>query len=140
VSAPAEDNRDDADAATPADDPAATPAEDPAAPSVGPTPAEVGREHAEFHARADAVGVGASVTRSDFENGERFWECIVTDGREWHYIRIYGDDVGAFPPFSDEDIEAAVERFALSFPEAYRLRALLNANPLHLDPNGEIRD
>jgi hypothetical protein len=104
------------------------------------TPAEDSREHAEFHAHEDAVGVGASLARSGFEDGERVWDCIVTDGREWHHIRIQGVGLTPFPPFSGEDIEAAVERFALGFPAPYRLRGLLNANPLHLDANGEIHD
>ena len=104
------------------------------------SPVEEFVEHARFHAARSRSGVGAAVTRSTFENGERIWDCIVTDGREWHYIRVLGDDVGPFPGVSSEDIEEAIDRFAETLPADYRLRHLLNANPLHLSRDGEVHD
>jgi hypothetical protein len=104
------------------------------------SPVEEFLKHAVFHAERSRSGIGAAVTRSRFENGERIWDCIVTDGREWHYIRVLGDEVGPFPAVSSEDIEEAIDRFAVTLPAAYRLRHLLNANPLHLKRDGEVQD
>ena len=97
-------------------------------------------KHAELHAERSRSGIGAAVTRSTFENGERIWDCVVTDGREWHYIRVLGDGVGPFPDVSSEDMEDAIDRFAATLPAGYRLRHLLNANPLHLERDGEVHD
>jgi hypothetical protein len=96
--------------------------------------------HAAFNARESATGVGAAVVRSGYQDGEHFWECVVSDGREWHYIRVIGLDVGRAPDLSSEDIEQGIERFAATFPESDRLRAVLNANPLHVDRQGTVTD
>jgi hypothetical protein len=96
--------------------------------------------HADFHARERPSGIGASVTNSSFEAGEHIWDAVVTDGHEWHYIRLVGSDLGPYPPLSTEDIEEAIERFAGTLPERYRIRHLLNANPLHVDREGNVRD
>ena len=34
--------------------------------------------------------IGAAVVRSTSNESEHVWEAIVTDGREWHYIRVLG--------------------------------------------------
>jgi hypothetical protein len=96
--------------------------------------------HAQFHARDSPSGIGAAVVRSTFEGGHRLWDCIVTDGGEWHYLRVLGDEVGPFPDFSVEDIELAIERFASTLPTPSRIRHLQSANPLHLRRDGEVRD
>jgi hypothetical protein len=74
------------------------------------TPASDRREHAEFQARESPTGIGAAVVRSDFEDDEHVWECIVTNGREWRYVRVLGTDLGPFPNISAEDIEQGIER------------------------------
>lgn len=104
------------------------------------SPVEEYLERATFHAQRSRSGIGATVTRSTFENGERIWDCVVTDGREWRYIRVLGDDVGPFPDISSEDIKEAIDRFADTLPADYRLRHLLSANPLHLSRDGEVHD
>jgi hypothetical protein len=40
----------------------------------------------------------------------------------------------------NEDIVAEIDRSAARLPSADRMRALLNANPLHVDRDGEISD
>ena len=105
-----------------------------------PSPIDTFRAHAAFHARQSASGIGAAVIRSSFENGVHRWECIVTDGVEFHYVYVLGPDLGPHPDLSSEDIEQAIERFAATFPEQARMRGLLNANPLHIDRHGVIRD
>jgi hypothetical protein len=102
--------------------------------------AEDYRMHAEFHARESRAGIGAAVLFSAFEDGRHVWDCIVSDGREWHYIRVLGPDLGPYPNLSGEDVEQAVERFAETLPAQDRLRHLLNANPLHIDRDGNARD
>lgn len=97
-------------------------------------------EHAKFHAQRSRSGIGAAVTMSRLEHGTRIWDCVVTDGREWHYVRVVGDSVGPFPGVSSEDIEEAIDRFAATLPADHRLTHLLNANPLHLNRDGEVRD
>jgi hypothetical protein len=104
------------------------------------SPAEYYRRHAEFHARVNPSGVGSAVARSTFENGDRVWDCIVDDGHEWHYVRVLSCDLGPFPNLGSEDIEDAIERFARTLPAPYRIRHLLNANPLHLGRDGNVRD
>jgi hypothetical protein len=96
--------------------------------------------HAKFHARLSASGLGAATARSGYEDGERFWDCVVVDGREWCYIRVLGRDLGPFESVPTEDIEAAIDRFAATLPPKYRLRALLNTNPLHVSRSGEVHD
>ncbi|MGZ4249120.1 MAG: hypothetical protein ACXVUE_12550 [Solirubrobacteraceae bacterium] len=97
------------------------------------------RAHAEFHARESPTGIGAAVVKSSVEAGERVWECIVTDGREWHYVRVVGVDLPPFPNISSEQVEEGIERFAATLPQD-RLRHLLNANPLHIDADGAVSD
>lgn len=103
-------------------------------------PTEGHRAHAAFHARESPVGIGPAVVRSYIREGDRVWDCIVTDGREWHYIRVIGDDLGPFPALSPEDVEEGIARFAATFPAEYRLRWILNANPLHVSRQGEVTD
>ena len=96
--------------------------------------------HAEFHRREDGAGVGAAVVRSSFEHGTRIWDVIVRDADEWHYVRVLGCDLGPFPNISTENIEQGVERFAATLPAGQRLRQILNASPLHIGRDGEVRD
>jgi hypothetical protein len=96
------------------------------------------RAHAEFEAARSASGIGAAVAQSGYGEGEPFWECIVSDGKEWHFIRVIGTDLAAYEDLPIEDIEHGIERFAETFPESDRLRLLLNANPLHVDRSGTI--
>jgi hypothetical protein len=98
------------------------------------------RAHAEFHARESPTGIGAAVVKSSVEAGERVWECIVTDGREWHYVRVVGVDLPPFPNISTEQVEQGIERFAATLPAQDRLYHLLNANPLHIDADGAVSD
>jgi hypothetical protein len=80
------------------------------------------------------------VVFSGFDDGDHVWECIVTDGREWHYIRVLGPELGPYPNLSPEDIEHGIEQFAARLPAQRRIDHLLNANPLHIDPDGTVRD
>ena len=101
-------------------------------------PSEDGlRAHAAYQARRSSSGIGAAVARSSQTAGKRFWECVVTDGEKWHFIRVVGVDLESFHP-ANEDIEQGIERFAARLPESYRLSALLNANPLHIDRSGTV--
>jgi hypothetical protein len=104
------------------------------------TPIQEDLAHARFHARESATGIGAAVVSSEIEGRERSWECVVTDGREWHYVRVLGAGVGPFPNISAEDVEQGIERFAATLPAQDRLRHLLNANPLHIDRDGNVTD
>jgi hypothetical protein len=104
------------------------------------TPARDFRAHAEFHASDSPTGIGAAVVRSHFEDGAHVWDCIVTDGNEWHYVRVVGTDLGPFPNISAEDIEQGIERFAATLPAPDRIRHVINANPLHIDCNGRVSD
>lgn len=103
-------------------------------------PAKDFRAHAEFHARESPSGIGAAVIHSTSENGEHVWECIVTDGHEWHYVRVVGIGLGPFPNLSAEDVEWGIERFAATLPARDRIRHLLNANPLHIRADGTVSD
>jgi hypothetical protein len=105
-----------------------------------PSPAELYRAHAMVRARDSASGIGAAVVRSAFEDEGHVWDCVVTDGDEWHYIRVVGPDVGPFRNFPSEEVESAVERFAAALPAKARIRHLLNANPLHIDHDGNVSD
>jgi|GEM_PF-3989786 len=98
--------------------------------------------HAEFHARESPSGIGAAVIRSgyDLDGACHVWECVVSDGREWHYVRVLGPGLGPNPGLSGEDVEEGIARFAGSLPSAYRIRHLLNANPLHIDRAGNVTD
>lgn len=104
------------------------------------TPIQEHLAHARFHARESAAGIGAAVISSEIAGSERAWECVVTDGREWHYVRVLGAGVGPFPHISAEDIEQGIEPFAATLPAQDRLRHLLNANPLHIDRDGDVSD
>jgi hypothetical protein len=98
------------------------------------------RGDAAFRAQQSASGIGAAVARSGYGDREHVWECIVSDGEEWHFIRVLGVDLGPSSELSTEDIERGVEQFAAKLPESYRLSALLNANPLHVDRSGTVSD
>jgi hypothetical protein len=91
-----------------------------APPLEGPTPFDDYRVHAECHARESETGIGAAVIRSALEDGQRVWDCIVSDGSEWHYVRVLGVDLGPYPSLSAEDVEQSIERFAGTLPEQYR--------------------
>ena len=104
------------------------------------TPAKDFRAHAEFHARESPSGIGAVVVESSVDAGEHVWECIVSDGREWHYVRLVGVDLPPFPSISTEQVEQGIERFAATLPARDRISHLLNANPLHIDIDGTVSD
>ncbi|MEA2159009.1 MAG: hypothetical protein QOD66_1389 [Solirubrobacteraceae bacterium] len=106
----------------------------------GRTPVEIHLEHAEFHRREDGIGIGVAVVRSSFERGAHVWDCVASDGREWHYIRVLSEELGPFPNVSAEEVERGVGQFAANLPERYRIRHLLNANPLHIDGTGAVAD
>jgi hypothetical protein len=46
------------------------------------------RAHAAFNARRSVSGIGAAVARSGYNDREHLWECIVSDGDEWHFVRV----------------------------------------------------
>ena len=96
------------------------------------------RSHAAFEAARSASGIGAAVAQAGYSHGEPFWECIVSDGHEWHFVRVLGIDLSPAEELPIEDIEHGIERFAATFPESDRLRELLNANPLHVDRSGTV--
>jgi hypothetical protein len=98
------------------------------------------RAHAAFQARRDASGIGAAVVRSVRSHDEHFWECMVSDGEQWHFIRVFGVDLGPSTLIAPEDIEHGIQRFAATLPDSNRLSALLNANPLHVDRTGTVSD
>lgn len=96
--------------------------------------------HARFRARESGVGVGAAVIRSGYESGAHRWECIVADDQQHHYLTVLGTGLGPRPNLSPEEVQEGVERFAATLPEVGRIHYLLNANPLHIDPTGVVRD
>lgn len=96
--------------------------------------------HAEFRARTNYSGIGVSVTLASLVGDERAWSCVISDGHNWHYIRLIGDGVGRRPHLSPLDVEEGISRFAEGLPEAGRLRHLLNANPLRISRSGIVRD
>jgi len=98
------------------------------------------REQAAFAARQSPSGIGAAVARSGYSEAGHFWECIVTDGNEWHFVEVIGVDLSPSPDLSTEDIKHGIERFAATLPEAHRLHTLLEANPLHVDRSGAVTD
>ncbi|HWF35077.1 MAG TPA: hypothetical protein VG295_06885 [Solirubrobacteraceae bacterium] len=106
---------------------------------AGPPTAAL-REHAGFRARESPSGIGAAVVSSSFKQGVHRWDCIVTDGQEWHYVWVLGPGVGPFPNIAPEDIEGGIERFAAKLPAPARIRHLLDADPLHLDQRGVVGD
>jgi hypothetical protein len=98
------------------------------------------RTHAEFRARKSPSGIGAAVTRSEFDDGERLWDCIVTDADTWHYVRVLGRDLGPYPDIYPENVERGIERLAGTLPVEGRLQYLLDLNPLHIDARGTVGD
>lgn len=104
-----------------------------------PRPLDGYLSHAIFRAAHSPAGIGAATVESLIGN-EHTWDCIVTDGSEWHYVRVLGRGVGPFPNVSAEDVEESLERFAASLPEDGRLRHLVNLNPLHIDRERRIDD
>lgn len=96
--------------------------------------------HATFHARENPSGIGAAVVESTVRSGQHTWDCIVTDGREWHYVQVLGIDVGPFPNISPGDVEDGIMRFAARWAGPYRIRGVLNANPLHMDGSARVTD
>jgi hypothetical protein len=109
--------------------------------SSGPVPpAEEFLEHAKFRARASPSGIGAAVTSSAFTDGAHRWDCIVTDGDDWHHISVLGSDLGPYPSLAPEDVEGAIERFAAALPATDRIHQLRDADPLRIDRRGVVRD
>jgi hypothetical protein len=53
---------------------------------------------------------------------------------------VLGVGLGRAPDLASEDIERGIQRFAATLPEPYRLNALMNANPLHVDASGTVRN
>ncbi|HTX13546.1 MAG TPA: hypothetical protein VME22_33320 [Solirubrobacteraceae bacterium] len=104
-----------------------------------PDPEEV-REHAEFNARDSASGIGAAVVRAEYRDGHHMWACVVSDGHEWHYIEVIGTDVVGFEELENDEIERGIDRFAATLSSSFRLNALLNSNPLHIDRSGRVTD
>jgi hypothetical protein len=98
------------------------------------------RARAEYNARQSASGIGAAVARFDRSDGGHSWECIVSDGDEWHFVRVLGVDLGSTPDLGSEDVERGIETYAATLPESHRLSALLNANPLHVARSGTVSD
>jgi hypothetical protein len=107
---------------------------------VSVTYAEEYRAHAASRARRNGIGIRAALVRSTSDESELVWECIVTDGREWHYIRVLGSGLGRFPDISVAEIESGIGRFAGKLPAQHRIYNLLNANTLHIDRNRNVRD
>lgn len=95
---------------------------------------------AEDRLKASPAGIGAAAVYSGFQNGEHIWACIVVDGREWHYVRVIGSDLGPYPDLSSEDVDQGIERFAATLPTENRILQLLGANPLHIDRQGNVED
>lgn len=98
------------------------------------------RAHAAFRARRSGTGIGAALVRSTSNAREQVWDCIVTDGLEWHYIRVLGSGLGRSLDISVEDVERGIERFAGTLPAQNRIYNVLNANPLHIDRNRNVSD
>jgi len=51
---------------------------------------------------------------------------------------VLGVDLGPSTQLAPEDIEQGIERFAATLPDSYRLGALQNADPLHVDRAGTV--
>jgi hypothetical protein len=98
------------------------------------------RAHAEFRASQSPSGIGAAVIESSFDGAEHIWTCVVSDGDEWHYIRVLGPELGPFPDVPPEAVEQGIERFAATLPAQHRIRHLLNGNPLHMDRERNVTD
>jgi hypothetical protein len=98
------------------------------------------RSHAAFEAQRSPSGIGAAVARSGYRNGEHTWECIISDGKQWHFIQVLGVDLGPTAGLASEDVEQGIQAFAATLPRSSRLDALLSANPLHVDRSGTVTD
>jgi hypothetical protein len=109
-------------------------------PPVVSSPALELREHAAFRAHTSTSGIGAGIVRSGLRDGEHFWECVVSNGHEWHYVQVLGRDLGRFQLLAAPEIERGIERFAARLPAQGRLWWLINANPLHIDRGGTVDD
>jgi hypothetical protein len=103
-----------------------------------PTREYLGR--AGLRARESGAGIGAAVVEAGVRDGAHVWDCVVTDGAEWHYVRVVGRDLGPFQNIPPEVVEDGIERFAASLPAEGRLQFLLDANPLHIDAEGHVGD
>lgn len=95
-------------------------------------------EHARYRAGHSPSGIGAAVARSGFGRGGHTWECIVSDGQTHRYVSLIAPSLGPRPNVSAPALESAIESFAAEFPQEARLRALVQANPLHLDDSGTV--
>ncbi len=109
-------------------------------PLTPPGHAEHRLDHLAFRARSSNSGIGAAVVTARYRAGHRSWDCIVGDSDEWHYLKVIGVDLGPFTGLPPEDIEGGIERFGTTLPAAYRLRRLINCNPLHIDRHGTVSD
>ena len=109
-------------------------------PPPGESPIGAFIADAESRAGESLAGVGAAVLSSAFTDDAHRWESIVSDGREWHYVTVLGTGAGAHHDISSQAVERGIERFAATLPADGRLRALQNANPLHIDSAGVVRD
>ena len=94
-------------------------------------------EHADFRASRSGMGIGAAVWRSSFQHGRHRWDCIVSDGRQHHYLFVTGD-LGPRPSLSGPDVEGGLEQFAATLPPPDRLRLLGGASPLRIGPDGRV--
>jgi hypothetical protein len=98
------------------------------------------RAQAEVRARKSQSGIGAAVTRSVPADGGRVWDCIVTDGDAWRYLRVVGAGLGPYPDVYPEDVERGIEQLAGTLPAEGRLQYLLDLNPLHIDAERNVDD
>jgi hypothetical protein len=85
--------------------------------SVDLDPVEYYLTEAKSRASRSASGIGAAVVSAESDDRGDVRECIVTDGREWHYVELIATDASLSADQPPEVIEAAVERFAETLPE-----------------------
>ena len=109
-------------------------------PVTGAGPAEGHLNHLAFRARQSGTGIGAAVVEAKYQEGHRIWDCIAGDPDEWHYLRVFGLDLGMFTSMPPEDIEDGVERFAAALPPEDRLHQLINFSPLHVNRDAVVGD
>jgi hypothetical protein len=97
--------------------------------------------HADFRAARSPGGVGAAVVeyRVD-EAGTHRWCCVASDGTRRRYVDVRSTEFGRWERVMPLVVEAAVERFAASLPEPFRLYHLVNTNPIHLTRAGQAVD
>ena len=96
--------------------------------------------YARFRARESPAAIGAAVVESLYENDAHVWDCVVTDCREWRYIRVVGPGLAPWLNLPPEQVDDGIERFAATLPEVGRIHHLVNANPLHIDRAGTVSD